>query len=141
MTTEIIRHDAQTEATGPAEWFTGAVTIRGQFARDEPSRVTGAIVTFQPGARTAWHSHPLGQTLIVTDGVGWTQVEGSPVQEFTAGDIMLCPRDWRHWHGATPDSSMTHIAIQEALDGTNVTWMEHVTNEQYLAGRAADRQV
>jgi quercetin dioxygenase-like cupin family protein len=116
------------------------VTIRGQFARDEPSRVTGAVVTFEPGARTAWHSHPLGQTLVVIDGVGWTQVQDGPVHEFAAGDILLCPRDRRHWHGATPESSMTHVAIQESLDGTNVTWMEKVTDDEYLAGRSAEHQ-
>jgi len=136
--TEIMARDKQDEVEGPAEFFTGRVTIRGQFARDEPSRVTGAVVTFAPGARTAWHSHPLGQTLVVTEGVGWTQVQDGPVQEFAAGDILLCPRDRRHWHGATPDSSMTHIAIQEALDGTNVTWMEKVTDDEYLAGRSAE---
>ena len=90
--------------------------------------VIGAIVTFEPGARSNWHTHPLGQTLIVTEGVGWTQVEHGPVQEFAACDILLCPRDRRHWRGATPDSSMTHIAIQETLYGTNVTWMEPVTS-------------
>jgi len=131
---EIMSRGAQEEVQGPAEYFTGRVTIRAQFARDEPSRLTGAIVTFHPGARTAWHSHPLGQTLIVTDGVGWTQVEGDPIQEFAAGDVLLCPRDRRHWHGATPSSSMTHVAIQEMLDGTNVTWMEKVTDDEYLAG-------
>ena len=128
----------QDEVEGPAEFFTGRVTIRGQFSRDEPSRVTGAVVTFEPGARTAWHSHPLGQTLVVIDGVGWTQVQDGPVHEFAAGDILLCPRDRRHWHGATPESSMTHVAIQEALDGTNVTWMEKVTDDEYLAGRSAE---
>ncbi len=137
--TEIMAKEKQDEVEGPAEFFTGRVTIRGQFARDEPSRVTGAVVTFEPGARTAWHSHPLGQTLIVTEGLGWTQVQGGPVQEFAAGDILLCPRDRRHWHGATPESSMTHVAIQEALDGTNVTWMEKVTEDEYLAGRSAER--
>lgn len=135
-TTEIMVRDAQTEVAGPAEHFTGRVTIRGLFARAEPSRLTGAIVTFEPGARSAWHTHPLGQTLIVTEGVGWTQVEDWPVQESAAGDIVLCPRDRRHWHGATPDLSMTHVAVQEALDGTNVVWMEPVSDEQYLAGRA-----
>jgi quercetin dioxygenase-like cupin family protein len=134
--TEIMARDEQQVADGPEQFFTGAVTIRGQFARDEPSRVTGAIVTFQPGARTAWHSHPLGQTLVVIDGVGWTQVEDGPVLEFAAGDILLCPRDTPHWHGATPESSMTHVAVQESLDGTNVTWMEKVTEEEYLAGRS-----
>jgi quercetin dioxygenase-like cupin family protein len=133
--TEVMSMDAQDEVEGLAQYFTGRVTIRGQFARDEPSRLAGAIVTFQPGARTAWHSHPLGQTLIVIEGVGWTQVEDGPVQEFATGDILLCPRDRRHWHGATPESSMSHVAIQEALDGTNVTWMEKVTDEEYLAGR------
>ena len=135
--TEIMSRNRQEEVEGPAQYFTGRVTIRGQFSRDEPSRVTGAIVTFQPGARTAWHSHPLGQTLIVIEGVGWTQVENDPIQEFATGDILLCPRDRRHWHGATPESSMSHVAIQEALDGTNVTWMEQVTDDEYLAGRHA----
>ena len=93
-------------------------------------------MTFAPGARTAWHSHPLGQTLVVTDGVGWTQVRDEPVLEFRAGDILLCPADRPHWHGATPDSSMTHVAIQESLDGTMVTWMEQVTDDEYLAGRS-----
>jgi quercetin dioxygenase-like cupin family protein len=132
--TEIMSSDTHGEIEGPAQYFTGRVTIRGQFSRDEPSRITGALVTFQPGARTAWHSHPLGQTLIVTEGVGWTQVENDPIQQFGAGDILLCPRDRRHWHGATPDSSMSHVAIQETLDGTNVTWMEKVTDDEYLAG-------
>jgi quercetin dioxygenase-like cupin family protein len=136
--TEIMAREKQAEVAGPAEFFTGRVIIRGQFSRDEPSRVTGAVVTFEPGARTAWHSHPLGQTLVVTEGVGWTQVQDGPVQEFAAGDILLCPRDQRHWHGATPESSMTHVAIQEALDGTNVTWMEKVTDDEYLAGRSAE---
>jgi quercetin dioxygenase-like cupin family protein len=134
--TEIMSRDTQGVVEGPAEYFTGKVTIRGQFARDEPSRVTGAIVTFEPGARTAWHSHPLGQTLIVIDGVGWTQVEDDPIQEFGVGDILLCPQDRRHWHGATPESTMSHVAIQEALDGRNVTWMEKVTDDEYLAGRS-----
>ncbi|MEZ5238273.1 MAG: cupin domain-containing protein [Microthrixaceae bacterium] len=122
MTDIITKHD-QAEVEGPADYFTGRATIRGQFARDEPSRVTGAIVSFEPGARTAWHSHPLGQTLIVTEGVGWTQLEGAPVQEFAAGDILLCPRYRPHWHGATPESSMTHVAIQEELgEPTSTGW-------------------
>jgi quercetin dioxygenase-like cupin family protein len=119
---------------GPAEYFTGKVTITGQFQRPTPSRVTGAIVRFEPGARTAWHKHPLGQTLIVTDGIGWTQVEGGPVIEFHAGDVLWCPPDHKHWHGATPQHAMTHIAIQEALNGSPVTWMEKVTDEEYLKG-------
>jgi quercetin dioxygenase-like cupin family protein len=137
--TTIMSRETQSEIEGPAQYFTGRVTMRGQFARDEPSRLTGAIVTFPPGARTAWHVHPLGQTLIVLEGVGWTQVEDEPVEEFTAGDIVLCPRDRRHWHGATPEASMTHVAIQEALDGTNVTWMEHVTDDDYLGRRSEAR--
>lgn len=131
---EIKRKAEQTVIAGPAEFFTGKATIIGQFARQAPSRVTGAIVHFEPGARTAWHTHPLGQTLIVTEGVGWTQVEGGEKLEFHAGDIMLCPADKKHWHGATPHEGMTHIAIQEALDGKNVTWMEKVTDEEYLGG-------
>lgn len=131
---EIARKGEQQTIEGPAEWFTGKATITGMFAREAPSRVTGAIVSFEPGARTAWHSHPLGQTLIITKGVGWTQVEGGPILEFYEGDIMWCPKDRKHWHGATPHSQMTHIAIQEALDGKNVTWMEKVSDEEYLAG-------
>src|SRR5436305_3693200 len=126
--------DAQDEVEGPAQYFTGRVSIRGQFARDEPSRITGAIVTFEPGARTAWHTHPLGQTLIVTEGVGWTQLESGPICEFHAGDVLLCPPEHRHWHGATPHEAMTHIAIQESLDGSPVTWLERVTDEDYLKG-------
>jgi quercetin dioxygenase-like cupin family protein len=91
-------------------------------------------VTFEPGARTAWHTHPLGQTLIVTAGCGWTQCEGESIVEIRAGDVIWCPPGHRHWHGASPTTAMTHIAIQEALDGKNVEWMEHVTDAQYLAG-------
>jgi quercetin dioxygenase-like cupin family protein len=134
---EITRRDQQITVPGPAEYFTGSVTITGQFQREEPSRVSGAIVRFQPGARTAWHTHPLGQTLIVTEGIGWTQIEGGPVLEFYAGDILWCPAEHKHWHGATPHGAMSHIAIQESLNGSPVTWMEHVTDEQYLAGRSA----
>lgn len=123
---------------GPAEYFTGKATITGQFRREEPSRLTGAIVHFEPGARTAWHKHPLGQTLIVTEGIGWTQVEGGPILEFHAGDVLLCPADQRHWHGATPHEAMTHVAIQETLDGQNVTWLEKVSDEVYLAGPKRD---
>ena len=129
---EISRKNEQKTIEGPEEYFTGKATISGQFEREDPSRLTGAIVHFEPGARTAWHSHPLGQTLIVTEGVGWTQVEGEEKVEFYEGDILLCPKDKKHWHGATPTQAMTHIALQEALDGTYVTWMEKVTDEQYL---------
>ncbi|MCJ2180593.1 cupin domain-containing protein [Novosphingobium album (ex Hu et al. 2023)] len=118
---------------GPEDYFTGKATITGQFKRDEPSRLTGAIVHFEPGARTAWHTHPMGQTLIVTEGVGWTQIDGGGKYEFFAGDQLWCPADKKHWHGATPHAGMTHIALQETLDGRNVTWMEKVTDEEYLA--------
>lgn len=137
-TLEIMRKADQQTVEGPEEYFTGRATITGNFTRDEPSRISGAIVTFEPGARTAWHSHPLGQTLIVTDGVGWTQVEGEERVEFYEGDIMLCPKDKPHWHGATPDSSMTHIAIQEVKDGTPVHWMHHVTDEEYYGTSSDD---
>jgi quercetin dioxygenase-like cupin family protein len=131
---EIKRNGTQPSMKGPAEWFTGNVRIDSIFQREEPSRVGGGIVTFEPGARTAWHKHPLGQTLIVTSGVGWTQVEGGPILEFYAGDVLLCPADQKHWHGATPTTAMTHINIQESLNGSPVTWFEHVTDEEYLAG-------
>ena len=131
---EIDRKEDQKIVAGPPENFVGKVTMRARFVRDEPSRVAGAIVTFEAGARTNWHTHPLGQTLIVTDGVGWTQVEGGEKIEFHEGDVMWCPMNKRHWHGATPHGPMTHVAIQERLNGSNVTWMEPVTDEQYLAG-------
>jgi len=95
--------------------------------------VSGAIVRFEPGARTAWHTHPAGQTLIVTEGVGWTQIEGGPKLEFHSGDILWCPAEHKHWHGATPDAAMTHVAIQESVDFSPVTWMEKVSDEEYLA--------
>ncbi|WP_240338877.1 cupin domain-containing protein [Novosphingobium sp. BW1] len=130
---EIARKADMKTVDGPSENFTGRVTITGQFQRPDPSRVGGAIVHFEPGARTAWHTHPAGQTLIVTEGVGWTQVEGGPKYEFHAGDILWCPAEHKHWHGATPHEAMTHIAIQESIGGTPVTWMEKVTDEEYLA--------
>lgn len=118
---------------GPEAYFTGKATITGQFQREAPARVSGAIVHFEPGARTAWHTHPAGQTLIVTQGVGWTQISGGPKLEFHAGDILWCPADHKHWHGATPHEGMTHVAIQEAVNGSPVTWMEKVTDDEYLA--------
>ncbi|MCG6941556.1 MAG: cupin domain-containing protein [Thiohalocapsa sp.] len=134
---EIARNGTRPSVKGPDEWFTGDVRIDSQFQRSEPSRLTGAIVTFEPGARTAWHSHPLGQTLIVTSGTGWTQCERESRVEIHAGDVIWCRPEHKHWHGATATTAMTHIAIQEALDGKNVTWMEKVTDEEYLAsGRA-----
>jgi quercetin dioxygenase-like cupin family protein len=130
---EITPKAHQTVVEGPEQYFTGKATITGQFQRPAPSRLTGAIVHFEPGARTAWHRHPLGQTLIVTEGIGWTQIAGGPKLEFHAGDVLWCPPDHKHWHGATPHQGMTHIALQEALDGKNVTWMEKVTDAEYLA--------
>jgi quercetin dioxygenase-like cupin family protein len=131
---EIVRKGTVPSVSGPAEYFTGNVRIDMQFQRTGESRVAGAIVSFEPGARTAWHTHPLGQNLFVISGKGWTQCEGEPIVEINAGDIIWCPPNHKHWHGATPDSAMTHIAVQEALDGKVVTWMEKVSDEQYLAG-------
>ncbi|WP_237487305.1 cupin domain-containing protein [Parapontixanthobacter aurantiacus] len=132
-TMEIDRKEAREPVEGPEEYFTGTAHISGQFDRAGPSRVTGAIVSFEPGARTAWHSHPLGQTLYVTQGIGWTQLRNGEKYEFYEGDILWCPPDKDHWHGATPDSSMTHYVVQEALDGENVVWKEKVTDEEYMS--------
>lgn len=121
---------------GPADYFTGDVTVEMLSNPPEPSRVACASVTFQPGARTAWHSHPLGQTLIVTQGTGWTRCEGEERVEIRVGDVVWCPPGHRHWHGATDKTAMTHIAVQESLNGSPVTWMEHVTDQQYLEGAA-----
>lgn len=130
---EITRNGTQASQHGSPEWFTGNVRIDSLFQRPNPARIGGAIVTFEPGARTAWHTHPLGQTLIVIAGVGWTQCEGGPIEEIRPGDVVWCPPNHKHWHGATSTTAMTHIAVQEALNGKAVTWMEHVTDEQYLA--------
>jgi quercetin dioxygenase-like cupin family protein len=127
---EIKRSGSQPSAKGPAGWFTGTVRIDSPFKGSDPARVTGAIVTFEPGARTAWHTHPLGQTLIVTGGCGWVQREGGPVEEIHHGDVVWFPPDEKHWHGATPTTAMTHIAIQENLDGKVVDWMEKVSDEK-----------
>ena len=128
---EIKRSGSQPSGKGPAEWFTGAVRIDPLFAPPEPARVAGAHVTFEPGARTAWHTHPLGQTLIVTSGLGWVQRVGASVEEILPGDVIWFPPGEKHWHGATPTTAMTHIAIQEKLNGSAVEWMEHVTDAQY----------
>jgi quercetin dioxygenase-like cupin family protein len=130
-TMEIQRIGSQPSAKGPAEWFTGAVRIDSRFQRSNPARVGGARVTFEPGARTAWHTHPLGQTLIVTSGCGWVQREGGPVEEVRPGDVVWFEPGEKHWHGAAATTAMTHIAIAEALDGKVVDWMEHVSAEQY----------
>jgi len=128
---EIKRNGSQASAKGPADWFTGAVRIDQPFSATDPARVGGAIVTFEPGARTAWHTHPLGQTLIVTAGCGWAQREGGTIEEIRPGDVVWFSPTEKHWHGATPTTSVTHIAIQERLDGKAVDWMEHVSDEQY----------
>jgi quercetin dioxygenase-like cupin family protein len=133
----LIRNGTQASAKGPADYFTGHVRIDPLFNAPEPARVGCASVTFEPGARSAWHIHPLGQILIVTVGCGWTQCEGGQVEVIRAGDVIWCPPGHRHWHGATPTTAMTHIAVQEYLDGKAVEWMEHVTDEQYLAGQGA----
>jgi len=120
---------------GLAEYFTGTVRIDPLFEAPDPARVRGARVTFEPGARTAWHTHPLGQMLIVTSGRGWAQRWGGPIEEIRPGDVVSFPPGEKHWHGATPTTTMTHIAIQEALDGKPVDWMEKVSDEEYLSLR------
>jgi quercetin dioxygenase-like cupin family protein len=128
---DIKRNGSQPSIKGPAEWFTGAVRIDPLFEAPEPARVRGASVTFEPGARTAWHTHPLGQHLIVTAGCGLAQRWGGPIEEIRPGDVIWFPPGEKHWHGATATTAMTHIAIQEALDGKAVDWLEHVSDEQY----------
>jgi quercetin dioxygenase-like cupin family protein len=130
-----ITHPGSRPSTkGSPEYFTGDVRVDMLNNPPSPARTSCASVTFEPGARSAWHTHPLGQTLIITAGCGWTQCEGGPIVEIRAGDVLWCPPGQKHWHGATPTTSVTHIAIQEALNGKNVEWMEHVTDEEYLAG-------
>jgi quercetin dioxygenase-like cupin family protein len=129
---EIKRIGSQPSAKGPADWFTGAVRIDPLFSAKEPARAGGASVTFEPGARTAWHTHPLGQTLIITAGCGRVQRWDGPIEEVHPGDVVWFPPGEKHWHGATATTAMSHIAIQEALDGKAVEWLEHVSDEQYL---------
>ena len=127
----ITRIGTRPSATGPAEWFTGTVRIDTFFQPQAPARAVGASVTFEPGARTAWHTHPLGQILLITAGCGWAQRDGGPVEEVHPGDAVWFSPGERHWHGATATTAMTHIAIQEQLDGKAVDWEEHVSDEQY----------
>lgn len=127
----IARKGAQPPAPGSAEYFTGTVQVEPLLSVTPPSRMAGAKVTFEPGARTAWHTHPLGQTLIVTAGTGRVQQWGGPIEEMHEGDVIRIPPGTKHWHGAAPNTRMTHIALQEQLDGKVVDWMEHVTDEQY----------
>jgi quercetin dioxygenase-like cupin family protein len=128
---EIKKSGSQPSNKGPADWFTGTVRIDPLFEAPAPARVRGASVTFEPGARTAWHTHPLGQTLIVTSGLGWAQRWDGEVQELKLGDVVWFPPNEKHWHGATPTTAMSHIAVQEALDGKVVEWLEHVSDQQY----------
>jgi quercetin dioxygenase-like cupin family protein len=132
MDMEVKRNGSQPSRKGPEDWFTGSVRIDPLFQSPEPARAGAGQVTFEPGARTAWHTHPLGQTLIITSGLGWVHRDGGgPIEEVRPGDIVWFPPGLKHWHGASPSNAMTHIAIQESLDGKNVDWMEKVTDEQY----------
>jgi len=130
---EIVRAGSNASAKGPEAWFTGTVRVDPLFNPFDPARVQGASVTFEPGARTAWHTHPLGQTLIVTAGLGRAQREGGPVEKIRPGDVVWFAPGEKHWHGAAPATAMTHIAVQEVKDGRVVDWMEKVTDEQYGA--------
>src|SRR5215471_2726576 len=132
---QIKRCGSQPSAKGPSDWFTGTVRVDALFEAADPARARGASVTFEPGARTAWHTHPLGQTLIVTSGIGRVQKWGGPVEEIRPGDVVWFEPNEKHWHGAGPMVAMTHIAIQEALDGKVVDWMEKVSDEQYNGQR------
>jgi quercetin dioxygenase-like cupin family protein len=135
---DIKRSGSAPSAKGPAEYFTGSVRIDAPFQGSDPARVGGATVTFEPGARTAWHTHPLGQTLIVTSGCGWVQREGGGIEDIRPGDIVWFQPGEKHWHGATPTTAMSHIAIAEKLDGRSVDWMEHVSAEQYRGPNAKE---
>lgn len=128
---EITRAGTRPSARGPADWFAGTVRIDPLFNAFDPARVQGVSVTFDPGARTAWHSHPLGQTLLVTAGLGRVQRRGGPIEEIRPGDVVWFAPDEKHWHGASPQTAMTHVAIQEVRDGKTVDWMEQVTDAEY----------
>ena len=130
---DIKRIGSEPSGKGPADYFTGTVRVDPLFKADSPARVNGASVTFEPGARTAWHTHPLGQHLIVTSGCGRVQRWGGPIEEIRPGDVVSILPGEKHWHGAAPATAMTHIAIQEQLDGKAVNWMEHVTDDEYRA--------
>ncbi|MEF0940238.1 (R)-mandelonitrile lyase [Rhizobium sp. BR 362] len=130
---EIKRNGSQPSGKGPADWFTGTVRVDPLFQAHDSTRAAGASVTFEPGARTAWHTHPVGQTLIVTAGLGRVQREGGPIEDIRPGDVVWFAPGEKHWHGASPTTAMTHIAIQEHRDGKVVEWMEHVSDEQYQA--------
>ena len=138
MDMKIYRVGSRPSVKGPEEHFTGNVRIDALFDRAEPARTSAALVTFEPGARSDWHTHPLGQHLIVTAGCGWTQCWGGPKKEIRAGDVVFCNCGRKHWHGATDTTSMSHIAIQEWLDGTPVNWLEKVTDDQYRSPMEPD---
>ena len=130
---EIFHKAARHSRRGPADWFRGSVRIDPIFDAQAPGRASSALVTFEPGARTAWHTHPLGQTLYVTQGRGWVQIWGGPVTEINSGDVIWFPPDEKHWHGATATTALSHIAIHEALHGKSVDWLEHVSEDQFRA--------
>lgn len=133
------RNGSQASMKGPEEYFTGTVRIDPLFQSPGPAQFGGALVTFEPGARSAWHTHPCGQTLIVTAGLGWTQCWGEPKVEIRPGDVVTCPIGKKHWHGASPTTAMTHMAIQESINGKNVEWLEKVTDQQYRSAIRRDR--
>ncbi len=128
---EIIRNGTQPSVKGPGDWFTGTVRLDPLFSKKESTKAAGSLVTFEPGARTAWHTHPAGQTLIVISGLGWVQREGEPIEEIRPGDVVWFTPGEKHWHGATPGKAMSHIAIQEERDGKVVEWLEKVSDDQY----------
>ena len=130
-TMDIKRNGSRPSTNAPEAYFSGAVLVEPVFEVGEPVRLNGGSVTFEPGARTAWHTHPLGQTLIIMAGLGWVQTEGGPIEEIRPGDVVWFPPGEKHWHGATPTTAMTHIAVQESLNGKNVDWLEKVSDEQY----------
>lgn len=130
---KITRAGEQASVAGPADWFTGRARIDPVWPADDHINASGGLVTFEPGARSAWHSHPAGQRLMVTAGVGLTQEWGKPVQTIRPGDVVWCPPGVKHWHGAAPDTAMTHLAVTGTVDGKNATWMEKVSDEQYHA--------
>ena len=138
MQMRIFRNGSRPSVKGPASWFTGNVRIDPLFDPAAPGRVSAALVTFEPGARTNWHTHPLGQHLVVLSGVGWTQCEGGPKKEIRAGDVVFCNCGQKHWHGATDTTAMSHIAIQEWMNDSPIEWMEPVTDADYLAAVEPD---
>jgi len=133
---DIIRRGSLPSSPGPAEYFTGSVTIQTRFQREQPARIGGALVSFEAGARTAWHTHPLGQTLIVASGSGLVQREGGAIETIAPGDIVWFPPGEKHWHGASPTEAMSHYAIAEALDGKSVDWLEKVSDADYRGERS-----